>query len=134
MTSTVKRFILVDDDSFSNLLSKKVIERNLAEVKVTDFDIPEVALEYIETEFEHKPFEEKTTLFLDLNMPTLTGWEFLDKFESFAEPIKNQFDIYILSSSINPADIQRAKRNPLVKDFIEKPITNVFLKRTFLSD
>ncbi len=79
MINEAKRFILVDDDPLTNLLTKKIIERNLGEVEVKDFDIPELALEYIETEFDNKQSNGKTVLFLDINMPTLTGWEFLDK-------------------------------------------------------
>ncbi|MCM4162676.1 MULTISPECIES: response regulator [unclassified Arenibacter] len=131
MTNLYKLFILVDDDPLSNLLLKKVIEKNLEGAEVKDFNIPEIALDYIETDLEHHPFEEKITLFLDINMPTLTGWEFLEKFETFKKPIKNQFNIYILSSSIDPADIQCAQLNPLVLDFIEKPINKDFLIKTF---
>ncbi len=134
MPNLSKLFILVDDDPLTNLLTKKVIEKNLEGAEVKDFDAPEFALEYIQTEFGHKQLEEKVTLFLDLNMPTLTGWEFLDKYETFAASIKNQFNIYILSSSIDPCDIERAKLNPLVIDFIEKPINKDFLIKTFLSD
>lgn len=133
MINEAKRFILVDDDPLTNLLTKKIIERNLGEVEVKDFDIPELALEYIETEFDNKQSNGKTVLFLDINMPTLTGWEFLDKYETFPTPIKDQFNIYILSSSIDPADVQRAKLNPLVIDFIEKPIKIDFLLNTFLA-
>lgn len=131
MTNLNKLFILVDDDPLSNLLLKKVIEKNLEGAEVKDFNIPEIALEYIETDLEHNPFEKKITLFLDINMPTLTGWEFLEKFETFKAPIKNQFNIYILSSSIDPVDIEYAQLNPLVIDFIEKPINKDFLIKTF---
>ena len=131
MTNLNKLFILVDDDPLSNLLLKKVIEKNLEGAEVKDFNIPEIALEYIETDLEHSPFEKKITLFLDINMPTLTGWEFLEKFETFKKPIKNQFNIYILSSSIDPVDIEYAQLNPLVIDFIEKPINKDFLIKTF---
>jgi hypothetical protein len=65
---------------------------------------------------------EKIIVFLDINMPTMSGWEFLLKFEKYNETIKNQFDIFMFSSSINPADINRAKQDPMVIDFIEKPL------------
>lgn len=131
MADFLKRFILVDDDPLTNLLAKKILEKNLGEVEVRDFLIPELALEYIETEFENKVLEGKTTLFLDINMPSLTGWEFLDKFEKFTDAIKNQFNIYMLSSSVDPTDMQRAKQNPLVIDFIEKPINKASLLERF---
>ncbi len=130
MTKSVKRFLIVDDDSATNFLSKMALRKLLGEIDVKDFVMPETALDYIATHFEHL-HDEKTTLFLDINMPTLTGWEFLDKFQTFKEPIKNQFNIYILSSSIDPADIERAKHNPLVTDFIEKPLNKAVLTKLF---
>lgn len=131
MDTVTKRFILVDDDQYNNLLSTMILQKNLGNVEVKDFVSPELALEFIETEFKNMQFTDKTTLFLDINMPTLTGWEFLDKFETLSESIKNHFNIYMLSSSIDPADIQRAQLNPLVIDFVEKPIDKGFLLKTF---
>lgn len=64
-------------------------------------------------------------------MPTLSGWEFLQSFSTFPHSIKKQFDIYMLSSSIDPADIERAKLNPLVIDFIEKPMNREVLEQLF---
>lgn len=75
--------------------------------------------------------ESEITLFLDINMPTITGWEFLEKFQEFTDSVKNQFNIYMLSSSIDPSDIQRAKLNPLVIDFIEKPLSKAILADIF---
>ena len=131
MTNSAKRFLIVDDDPLNNIVSKMVLKKSFGEVVVKDFIIPELALEHIETEFEHKQFEEKTTLLLDINMPSITGWEFLDIFKTFAEPVKNQFNIYILSSSVDIIDIQRAKQNPLVIDFIEKPLKKDVLIKMF---
>jgi len=131
MTKTAKRFILVDDDPLNNFLSKLAIQKTLGNVEVNDFSIPELALEYIETEFKDNQMEEKTTLFLDINMPTLTGWEFLDKLDTFIESIKNQLTIYILSSTVNPSDYERATTNPLVIDIIEKPLNKTVLIKIF---
>ena len=134
MTKPVRRFILIDDDALTNLLSKKIILKNINNVEVKDFIDPELALEHIEAEFGQNQSEGETIIFLDINMPTLTGWEFLDKFERFSTLIKNQFRIYMLSSSVDPADVQRAKLNPLVTDFIEKPINKVVLVKLFKSE
>lgn len=128
---TKKQFIIVDDDHFSNLLSKIVLGKLFEAVEVTDFLLPELALDYIKTEFEYNQLTEKTTLFLDINMPTLSGWEFLNMFDNFSESVKNNFQIYMLSSSIDPADIHRAKQNPLVIDFIEKPLNKGVLLQLF---
>lgn len=108
-----------------------VLKISLGKIEVTDFIVPEVGLEYIESEFVPSPDGEKTTLLLDINMPTMSGWEFLEKFDNFKEHLKKQFSIYILSSSVDPSDIRRAKQNPLVVDFIEKPLTKATVLRMF---
>ena len=131
MTKPTMQFLIVDDDKTNNFLTRMAIKKSLEDVEIMEFVVPELALEYIETEFMNQPNKEKTTLFLDINMPTLTAWEFLEKYETFAEPIKMQFNIYILSSSIDLADIQRAKLNPLVIDFIEKPLNKTILANIF---
>lgn len=131
MTDSNLLFILVDDDPINNLLSKRAISKNLVGAKVIDFLAPEMALNYIENDFGLHSFEERIIILLDINMPTLTGWDFLDLFNKFATSHKDKFSIYILSSSVDPSDIQRAKLNPLVHDFIEKPLNKEFLLKTF---
>lgn len=60
-------------------------------------------------------------ILLDLNMPVWDGWQFLDEFLKL--PVQSSITIYILSSSINQADKDRAKEYSRVSDFIVKPIT-----------
>jgi response regulator RpfG family c-di-GMP phosphodiesterase len=132
MITKQKRFLLVDDDPQNNLLSKMALKKSFGDVDVKDFVLPEKGLEYIQSESALSgPQDVKTTLFLDIDMPTLTGWDFLKKFEALKESIKAQFDIYVLSSSVDPRDIERAKSNPLVRDFIEKPLNKATLIKMF---
>lgn len=131
MEQISKRFLLVDDDPMSNLISKMTIKKSLGEVYIDDFTIPEDGLEFIKSKPNHNPPDGKTILFLDLNMPTISGWEFLEAFKLFDPSIKEQYDIYILSSSLDPKDINRAKKNSLVVDFIEKPLKKAMLVEIF---
>jgi len=126
-----KRFLLVDDDPLSNFISIMALKKSLGEIHIDDFTVPENGLEFMKSEPSHNPPDGKTTLFLDLNMPTLSGWEFLEKFDSFDATIKEQYNIYILSSSVNSKDINHAKENPLVIDFIEKPLKKATLLKIF---
>ncbi len=131
MTKPIKRFLIIDDDPINNSLSKMVLKKSFGEVHINDFIIPEEGLEFIESEtVPHSP-DTKTTLFLDINMPTISGWEFLEKFEIFNASIKEQYNIYILSSLVNTSDINRAKENSLVVDFIEKPLSKTKLLNIF---
>ncbi len=131
MKTLIKQFLIVDDDPQNNSLSRMAIRKVLGNVPVKDFEVPETGLEYIGKDFETGMGNEKTVLLLDINMPTMTGWEFLEEFEKFSENIKQQFQIYMLSSSVDPSDIERATSNPLVTDFIEKPLNKEALERMF---
>jgi CheY-like chemotaxis protein len=131
MTQITKRFILVEDDELSNFISTRALKSSLGKIHIDDFTIPEDGLEFIKHRSIHAPHDGKTTVFLDLNMPTLSGWEFLDEFELFDQSIKDQYNIYILSSSVNIDDINRAKMNPRVVDFIEKPLNKAAVVKLF---
>ncbi len=127
MTQVTKRFLLVDDDLINNSLTKMILKKSFDEVHINAFNIPEDGLEYMKSESGYNTIDGRTTLFLDINMPTMSGWEYLEAFELFDAAIKEQYDIYILSSSVDPKDINRAKANPHVIDFIEKPLNKAIL-------
>jgi len=111
---------MVDDDAFSNVLSDIVLKNTLGEVKTDAFTIPEEALSFMQNlEINNlKP----TILLLDINMPTLSGWEFMEEFRTFREEIQKLITVYILSSSVDERDIDKAKSNNLIKDIISKPL------------
>ncbi len=134
MPQEIKRFLLVDDDPVNNSLTKMILKKTFNEVLINTFTKPEEGLEFMKNESSNNETDnEKTTLFLDINMPTLSGWEYLEAFELFDASIKKRYDIYILSSTVDPTDINRAKENPLVIDFIEKPLKKTTLLKMFCS-
>jgi response regulator RpfG family c-di-GMP phosphodiesterase len=112
------KYIIVDDDPFNNKIYSMVIKKALGEVDIKTFTMPEEGLEFIENKYVKSP----TILFLDINMPTLTGWEFLEQYEKFSEEVKMQINIYILSSSVDRRDMNKANANKYVKGFISKPL------------
>jgi CheY-like chemotaxis protein len=133
MTVTAKRFILIDDDSLNNRLSEFVLKKSLGEISLAVFTDAVDALEYIKTNFDQTTSpDSKTTIILDINMPTISGWEFLDAFRKFPESLQQQFNIYLLSSSVSNDDIQRCKTDPLIIDFIEKPLNKTALSKLLL--
>lgn len=129
--NSVKQFILIDDDELNNYLTKRIIKKTVKDSEICEFIEPEKALAHLENDYLNNIGTDKITILLDINMPTMTGWEFLKKFETFNEAIKNQFDIFMLSSSVDPVDIDRANQNPLVIDFIEKPLNKEILIKLF---
>lgn len=118
--SIIRKYILVDDDSFNNILCTMAIESTLGEVNIKSFEVPERGLEFIQFEYMHSLGP--AVLFLDINMPTLTGWEFLDEYAKFNDVIKSQISIYMLSSSVDHRDRDKAGANQYIKGFISKPL------------
>jgi len=110
------KFIMVDDDEFNNLIYSMVIEDALGNVDTQSFTEPEEGLAYVQN------VQDPTILFLDINMPTLTGWEFLEQYEKFSEEVKSQIKIFILSSSVDFRDKDRAAANKYVRGFLSKPL------------
>ncbi len=82
----------------------------------------EKGIEFIESTYNKAADDYPTTvLLLDINMPAMSGWDFLERFESTESDIKKHLTIYLLSSSIDQHDKERAEANKHVKDFLTKP-------------
>ncbi len=114
------KYILVDDDRLCNEISTMILEDTFGEVDIKAFTRPEEALEFIVKEYAKDSGH--TILFLDINMPRINGWQFLERYETFSEEIKRQINIYMLSSSIDRLDKSKAEANTNVKGFISKPL------------
>ncbi|HVO75742.1 MAG TPA: response regulator [Ignavibacteriaceae bacterium] len=120
---SISRFVVIDDDPVNNALCKMVIKMAVGKIDIKTFTLPEKGFEYIETEYSKNGNESTSVILLDLNMPLMSGWEFLERFDSLDEIIKKQLEIYILSSSVDPRDKARAGANKNVADYIVKPLT-----------
>ena len=122
MNNSIIHFIIIDDDSVNNMICKMVISHALPGATVKSFTEPAKALNGIDQEIELYK-DDKIIMLLDVNMPEMSGWEFLQalvKKHNFSE---NRYMIFMASSSVNPEDKLRAVHNPHIVDFIEKPLT-----------
>ena len=113
---------LIDDDPAFVFITEKIIEKtnHFKEVKVFDNGLN--ALNYLKENLNndtHLP----NIIFLDLSMPVMDGWQFLDEYALLEIKNKSKITVYICSSSISPYDITRAKSISEVTDFIIRPIT-----------
>jgi CheY-like chemotaxis protein len=118
---TPLQFIIIDNDTVNNLLCDLAIKDAVADARILDFTDPLKAFEYMGAYNESNG--SMNIVLLDINMPTWTGWDFVDHFEKLDEKIKNRFKIYMLSSSIDNNDKLRAVENKNVVGYIEKPLT-----------
>ena len=117
------RFILVDDDPINNLIIEHQIKTKIStEIEIVSFESPIEGLSYI-MNYDGAKSRVQTVLFLDLNMPVFSGWDFLEKLEKLDDQITNQLTIYVSSSSLDNRDIERANNIDLVKDYLIKPLT-----------
>jgi len=119
----INRFIIIDDDPHNNLLCRFVIGTVTKEIEVLDFTLPEEGLRYLETYYGNTEADYPTVLFLDINMPVMSGWDLLEKYDKLSDVIKRQISIYILSSSVDWSDKEKASANPYVKNYVIKPLS-----------
>lgn len=117
------QFILIDDDPMNNLICKLTIEMTFGQTDVKAFVNPENGLEYFQNEFAALK-ETSALLLLDIHMPSMSGWEFLEMFDNLSFEIKDRVRVCILSSSIDDRDKQRSYANKNVLDFLVKPLTD----------
>ncbi len=112
---------LIDDDPISTFVTEKLISKNVKEpCQFYKYQSAKAALNEI---YKIKP----NYLFLDLNMPGMTGWDFLDNLDT----TQNESQIYILSSSVDERDIFKASKYLSVKDYFSKPLIKKYIKSIF---
>ena len=121
-----RHYMLVDDDATSNLISELNIKKIDPQAKIFSFNVPEDALQQVKEICI--PEETACVLFLDVNMPTMTGWEFLEKFEEICPAIRSLIQVYILTSSIEDFNEEKEKY-PWVKGFLSKPLMREKLEK-----
>lgn len=115
--------IIDDDHIYINLVSRIIQLKKLSN-RVLVFNNGKEALEYFETSLNKtKERLMPKVIFLDLNMPIMDGWEFLKLFPKVKQQINKSIQLYVVSSSINKVDIQRAKSISIVSDYISKPLS-----------
>lgn len=111
---------LIDDDVISLYLAEQVLQLENFATEVQLFSTAEAALKSL---VENLPTQQiPQVMFLDLNMPTMNGWEFLQALEPYVPLLQHRCRIYILTSSLVLADTVRAQDYPLVAGVLYKPL------------
>ncbi len=119
MSHKLNCIMLIDDDEDDNFFHEKaIVDNHLAETVIVK-NSARKALEYIKAKTE--PLSD--LILLDINMPVMTGWEFLDEYNQLEKELEHKAIIIMLSTSINNIDVEKSKTWNFVSDYITKPLT-----------
>ncbi len=122
---TIFHFILIDDNELDLFISQKFLTMSGMATSIRTFNSAEEGLEVIVKESGNLP---ETILLLDLQMPGMSGFEFVDAFSKIEEEWCKKLSIYILSSTVDKRDIEKARQHPNIKDILSKPLDIELLK------
>ncbi|MEQ3661433.1 MAG: response regulator [Flavobacterium sp.] len=113
---------IVDDDEIYQFVARKTIEQINCVKKILMHSDGEQAINFLIDNIANS-VELPDVIFLDINMPIMDGWGFLAEYVKLKPHIGKKITIYMVTSSVDPADIKRAKQISEVSDYIVKPIT-----------
>tara|TARA_R100000655_G_scaffold37328_1_gene72000 strand:- start:46 stop:462 length:417 start_codon:yes stop_codon:yes gene_type:complete len=115
-------FFLIDDDQIFQFVTSKTLKKINPDVKVEKFTDGEQGIDRIKNSLDNQEGLPDVVL-LDINMPFLNGWQFLNEFRSIEEKIKKEVHIYMLTSSDDPEDLEKAKQFSELSGYLIKPVT-----------
>ncbi len=123
--------MLIDDNEIDNLINQKMVEAAAITQNIFTHSGAKSAIEFLRN--AEKLAKAAASLlpeviFLDIDMPLMDGFQFLDQFDKLSAETKKYCRIVILTSSINPQDMNKAKSYPYVKKFLNKPLNQDALK------
>jgi CheY-like chemotaxis protein len=122
--------LLIDDSDMDNYINHAILKRNSAAHHITTMRSAEDALHHLTTQAGNsEPFPD--IIFLDLMMPQMDGFGFLEKFTQFPYSYQELSTIVVLTSSMDSDDYKKAKKNPAVRHFVQKPLTDSIVEIIF---
>lgn len=124
----IKKAYIIDDDEVSLFLTYMLLESGSYVSYIESFENAENALKKLEKEDSQTIPD---IIFLDLNMPDISGWEFLDILSKHEKRYLNKCKVFILSSSVDSTEKEKAKDYKLVTAFLQKPLDEDELARVF---
>ncbi len=112
--------LVIDDDDINIFIIKKIVEKTGLDINMVSKGNGQQAIDYIK-ETMANPEKFPNLMLIDINMPIMNGWEFVEAYQSL--DIKHSVDMYILSSSVYENDIEKTKSYVSVRGFISKPLS-----------
>lgn len=117
--------ILIDDSAFDLFIYEKLLIKSGITRTVKTFNSAREALKFLISEESVLP---QTVILLDLQMPDMNGFDFIDAYAKVPEGLKNKIQIFMLSSTIDSRDIEKARSSPYIIDLLPKPLEIEVLK------
>jgi CheY-like chemotaxis protein len=117
----MNKIVIIDDDPIDHFLIQHIMQDNNYPNNTTYTMDGSLVLDYIEQN-KHQPELLPDVIFLDLNMPKFSGWDFLDRFRLLSTDLQKDIQVHILTSSVRPLDKERSTQYPFVKSYISKPL------------
>jgi CheY-like chemotaxis protein len=124
---------LIDDEPIFNLISSKIISRSGWQGEVRVFISARTALEEINEHIANEGYL-PDFIFLDIRMPEMDGFEFLEEINNLPKAPLKYIRVYMLSSSLDQKDIIRSQQYPMVKGFLSKPLDMQTIKEILYSN
>ncbi|MDX2188944.1 MAG: response regulator [Bacteroidota bacterium] len=131
-TQKLNAVMLIDDNEIDNLINQKMIESVGLADNIFVHSGAKSALEYLKNIEKIKDSTDKflpKLIFLDIDMPLMDGFQFIDEFEKLNDSTKNFCKIVLLTSSLDPKDISKSKKNAFVLKYLNKPLTQENLSK-----
>ena len=123
--------MLIDDNEIDNLINQKMLEATGVAENIYTHTGAKSAIEFLRNleKLHNIPSDVlPEVIFLDIDMPLMDGFQFLDEFGKLNEETQGKCKVVILTSSINPQDLSKSKNYPNVKEYLNKPLTQESLE------
>lgn len=122
-------FLLIDDNLIDQLVTKQLLKKVL---DIEQIFVANNGLEGLQWIIKNKKICHSLIILLDIQMPIMNGFEFLDIFQTLNEEIKKEIQIYVVSSTLDQDEIERINKNEYVVDFLNKPFPIEEFKKQIL--
>jgi len=132
LTTQYKTAMLIDDNEIDNIINEKMLESTGFAERIQVYTNGMSALEFFKNLERDKNLNRDIVpdfIFLDINMPLMDSFQFLQEFNNLNKVIIKDCKIAILTTSINPSDKEESLKNEYVVDFINKPLTKKSLDK-----
>lgn len=117
------RVLIVDDDPILIMVCTRIMKITGFSEEVVSAKEGREGMDYLYKQLQESPYNLPELILLDINVPVLNGWEFLDEFIELLPQIPTTIPVYMLSSTIDQADFDKAETYSVVKGFYSKPLT-----------